>query len=80
MTSLIDEMEMLDVLREFVREAGTQRAAAARLGVSGMFVSDMLRGYKPISEAVAEKLGYRRSWRYELVNGGRTGNDDNLEA
>lgn len=69
MNALIDEIEMLDILRTFVRDAGTQKAAAAQLGISGMYVSDMVNGRRPISDVVAQKLGYRRSWRFEYTQG-----------
>lgn len=69
MNTLIDEVEMLDILRAFVREAGTQKAAAIQLGISGMYVSDIVNGRRPISDAVAQKLGYRRSWRFEYTQG-----------
>lgn len=69
MDCLIDEDEMLDVLRNFVREAGTQKAAADRLGISATFMSDMVKGRMPISGSVAKKLGYQRSWWYRRTLG-----------
>lgn len=80
MSILIDETEMLDILHEFVRSAGTQQIAAEQLGISAAYMSDMFHGRRSISEGVAEKLGYRRSWMYELVIDGTTKKDENSQT
>jgi len=54
------ESNPVDALRAFVRQAGSQRTAAAELGVSQAYISDMLRGNRNISDAILNKLGLRR--------------------
>ena len=53
----------LELIRSIVKEEGTQFAAAKRLDVSPMYLSDILNGKRAISDNVARRLppnGYRR--------------------
>jgi len=47
-------------LRVFVESNGTQRAAAEALGVTSMFVGDMLKRRRPIPKAILNKLGLKQ--------------------
>lgn len=47
-------------LRQRVVALGTQRAVAAELGVSDVYVSDLLRGRRPFSEAMLRRMGLKR--------------------
>ena len=53
-------IDPLDRLRELVERLGTQRDAAAFLGVSGPFVSDILKGNRQITPRILEKLGLEK--------------------
>ncbi len=52
--------DVIDALRRKVKQAGSQRAAGRLLGVSQGFVSAMIRGDRPISVRVLNKLGFKR--------------------
>lgn len=54
------DMNPREWLRQRVRALGTQRAVARELGVSDVHVSDMLRGRRPVSDAMLAKMGLRR--------------------
>lgn len=49
------------VLRRFVAQYPTQKAAAAALGISQPYLSDILRGNRKLSDQMLEKLGLRRT-------------------
>jgi predicted XRE-type DNA-binding protein len=51
--------ELLAELHRQVEEAGTQTAWAEAHGVNQGQVSAVLRGAKPLSDGLAEKMGYR---------------------
>lgn len=50
---------MLKKLRDAVAEAGSQKAWAAKHGVSTQYVNDCLKGRREIGRAISEPLGYR---------------------
>jgi transcriptional regulator with XRE-family HTH domain len=50
------------VLRAFVRYHLTQRDAAAALGISPAYLSDLLRGQRTFSARVLARLGLRRAF------------------
>lgn len=47
-------------LRQRVRALGTQRAVARELGVSDVYISDILHGRRGVSDALLAKMGLRR--------------------
>lgn len=49
-----------DVLAALVRQHGTQHAVAEVLGLSDVYVSDLLKGRRTFSDEVLAKLGLRR--------------------
>lgn len=51
--------ELLDKLRTAVESEGSQRAWAARHGLSPQFVHDVLKERRGITDRIAEALGYR---------------------
>jgi plasmid maintenance system antidote protein VapI len=55
-------MEPLDKIKEMVKKAGSQKAVAIELDISQVYLSDILKGNRNISESVAKKLGFKRSW------------------
>lgn len=51
---------LLDDIRLGVRTTGSQKKVAESLGISPQYLNDVLAGRREISEALAERLGYRR--------------------
>lgn len=48
------------VLQQRIKQAGDQRAAALRLGVSPSYLGDVLRGRRAPGPKILEALGLRR--------------------
>lgn len=57
-TFVVDAEQLRAALDAHVKEYGTQRAAADALGISSVYLSDVLNGRRDIG-ALAERLGYR---------------------
>ena len=57
-TFVVDAVALRSALDAHVREHGTQRGAADALGISSVYLSDLLNGRRDIG-ALAERLGYR---------------------
>lgn len=55
------EIEPLEALRAFVAKHPTQQAAAEALGVSPVYVSDLLNERRDFSDNMLAKLGLRRT-------------------
>ena len=51
-------------LQSMVAESGTQKAVAEELGISQVYLSDILAGRREISASVARKLGFERRTDY----------------
>ncbi len=49
--------EVVSLIRDRVREAGTQRAIARELRISEAHLSDILKGRRGVSPNVAARLG-----------------------
>jgi len=47
-------------LRRLVRRCGTQRAAAAEMGISSNYLSDLIHGHRVCSDRILGKLELRR--------------------
>lgn len=54
----------VDALRRLVRELGSQKAVAKKLGFTPSFINDVLQGRREMTEALASKLGYKRVVSY----------------
>lgn len=52
------------MLRDAVREVGTQKAWAERAGVSEVYVSDVLRKRRPPGDSILRALGLTRRMVY----------------
>jgi len=61
----ISNEKALELLRQIIKQEGSQLAAARKLDVSPAYLSDILNGNRSISDQVARKLGYRRVVFYE---------------
>lgn len=65
---LATEGELLTALRARLGDGPDARARlAAELDVTPFQLSGFLRGRWPVSDAIAEKLGYRKVVRFERV-------------
>lgn len=60
MAETFTESEVLAELREAIEDAGSQKAFAAKVGVSLAYVNDMLRGHRAIQGKVLTALGFER--------------------
>ncbi len=65
MPTQYSQKEMLQLLKGFVSQCRTQNEAAEQLGITGPYMSELVRGTRPITEAIAEKLGYIRKEVFE---------------
>jgi hypothetical protein len=54
------EHDLRDELSAAVEREGTQTALARDLGISGVYLGDVLHGRRGISEKLAGKLGWRK--------------------
>ena len=61
MSETITNEQMLERLRDEVREHGGQSKFARKLSVPQSFISDILNGKKPISPLVGAACGFERS-------------------
>lgn len=55
---ILTQEEMLQRLRSYVFECGTQAEAARKLGISAPYLNDILQKKRGISKDVANKFGY----------------------
>lgn len=55
----VQELDPIEELRRLVQKHGSQKALAAALGVSDVFVCDMLKGRRPVPVSILQKLGLR---------------------
>jgi DNA-binding transcriptional regulator YdaS (Cro superfamily) len=60
--------ELKDLIQEMVNVAGSQRAVALELGISEVYLSDILNGRRDVSDNVARKLGYKKEIVYAPTN------------
>lgn len=54
-------------MRKMGRDAGSQRAWAAKHDVSPQYISDVLNGRKPPGPKILKPLGYRAITVYERI-------------
>ena len=55
------ELDPRERLKAFVARFPTQKAAAQALGISNVYVSDLLNGRRDINNRMLAKLGLRRT-------------------
>lgn len=56
----IEFNEVMAALRDAVAAAGSQRAAAAKMGVSQAYLADVIHGRRAIGTRVLAALGFQR--------------------
>jgi plasmid maintenance system antidote protein VapI len=64
-----DQSEMLRLLQQFAKRCTTQQEAASKLGITPMYMSNLLRGKSPITGTIADKLGYTQKEVFEKMDG-----------
>jgi plasmid maintenance system antidote protein VapI len=65
---LATDGDLLGRLRVRLDEPGGKLALARELAITPFHLSGILRGRWPISDEIAEKLGYRKVVRYERLS------------
>jgi plasmid maintenance system antidote protein VapI len=60
--------EPLEKIKAMVIELGNKKAVAKKLDISQSYLSDILAGKRNISDNIARKLGFKRSWIAEVRN------------
>jgi plasmid maintenance system antidote protein VapI len=63
-TEEITQDEIKEIIEQMVTTWGSQRKLADHLGISAAFLSDIINGNKPVSNQVAQKLGYKKVVKY----------------
>ena len=48
-------------LRAVVKQEGSQKAAAKRLGCGPVYIGDLLKGQRAFSDKILQRLGLRRT-------------------
>lgn len=61
---MLTEQDVLEQLRTAVRAAGNQQAYAAQIGISGQYLSDVLRGRREIGSKILDVLGLEKVVSY----------------
>lgn len=57
---LYSENEVIALLRDYVREHGSQRAFAALVGISTSYLNDVLHKKRRVNDALLKQLGFER--------------------
>ena len=64
---LVNQAYMRQVITNAVISAGSQRRAAKELSISASYLGDVLHGKRGVSDELAQRLGWRRTVRYERI-------------
>jgi DNA-binding phage protein len=68
-TKLLDEKDVLRLLREDVDKAGGQSAWARRSGIERTHLNRVLKGKRPLSPTIVQALKLKRVVAYERKQG-----------
>lgn len=68
MECTVSEKQILDMLKDYIKERGTQRVAAIDLGISQAFLSDIVLGKREVSDSVARKLGFSKVYLFVPIH------------
>ena len=63
----MSEQEVLDIIRQAVDRAGSQKAFAELCGVSAPYLSDVLKGNRSPGERILNQLGIKKFTDYEYI-------------
>lgn len=63
----ITHEKALEIIKGIVKQEGSQYRAARKLDIAASFLGDIVSGKSPISDRVAQKIGYRRVIQFEKV-------------
>ncbi len=58
----MNDSKVLHKINAYVKMCGTQKEAAARLGISAQYLNDILSKRRKVSEVIADKFGYTAEW------------------
>ena len=59
-SKFLTKHDLLDMLTRKVEQKGTQRAVAEELGISAVYLGDVLRGRRKVGRNLALRLGFER--------------------
>ena len=65
----VEDQELIELVRQFVKDCGTQANAAKKLGVSQPYIGELLRGSRLPGPKVLKAMGFRKVTSYELRKG-----------
>ena len=71
MLSSMTSSTVLGELRRVIVQQGSQKAAAAHLGVSAAYLSDVLRDRREPGPKLLSALGMKRTVTYDKLKGGK---------
>jgi hypothetical protein len=57
--------EVIQMLREYVEDCGSQKEAASKIGISAQYMNDLMRGRRSPGPAVLETMKLKRVMVYE---------------
>jgi transcriptional regulator with XRE-family HTH domain len=63
------EDRILKAIHDAIREAGSQNKFAELCGVSGQYISEIMRGHRRVGPRVLRQLGYERYELYRKYKG-----------
>lgn len=72
--------EMVSRVKAEIAKAGSQRKAARKLGVTASFLCHVIRGNLPVSDRLANQLGYYREYTFYPVEESRGSEDTTTSA
>lgn len=58
------EHDMRDLLTDMVEREGTKSMVAAQLGISGVYLGDILLGRRPMGSKIAKSMGWEKATVY----------------
>ena len=76
----MEEDVVVQRIKMLLRQMGSQKLVADKLDISQSYLSDILAGKRVVSESVAKKLGFIRTYTYLRTDGIFTGKGDEIGA
>jgi plasmid maintenance system antidote protein VapI len=64
-TNGVDSEHILEEIEALIESLGSQNVAAAELGISPQYLSDLLHHRRPVTDSIAQLFGYQKvvTWR-----------------
>jgi transcriptional regulator with XRE-family HTH domain len=68
MSKILTQEQVVQILKDFVAQAGTQEKAAAKIGVTAVYIGNILRGKQPPGKSILDFFGIERELIYKTMN------------